>query len=94
MFIVAETSKQHIQKRQEEKGDVGNPLLAQEQAQKVSPEAEKFLRMLQVHNNRAKKSRGEYIQYCGLRERAAREGLNFEELKEQAAKENEALEAQ
>ena len=88
MFIIAETSKQHMQKRQEEnqKGDNEETndtvQVAQDQAQKVSPEAEKFLRMLQVHNSKTGRNRAAYIQYMGLRERAAKEGLDFNELKE------------
>ena len=39
--------------------------------------------MLQVHNTKVKNIREGYTSYCNLRERAEREGLDFEELKEQ-----------
>jgi hypothetical protein len=38
--------------------------------------------MLQVHNSKTGRNRAAYVQYMGLRERAAKEGLDFKELKE------------
>jgi hypothetical protein len=54
-----------------------------ETEEKTESDADKYLRMLQIHNLDTARIRKKYIDYAELREKAAREGIPFEELKKQ-----------
>eukprot|EP00353_Schmidingerella_taraikaensis_P011459 CAMPEP_0185569272 /NCGR_PEP_ID=MMETSP0434-20130131/1947_1 /TAXON_ID=626734 ORGANISM="Favella taraikaensis, Strain Fe Narragansett Bay" /NCGR_SAMPLE_ID=MMETSP0434 /ASSEMBLY_ACC=CAM_ASM_000379 /LENGTH=100 /DNA_ID=CAMNT_0028184009 /DNA_START=828 /DNA_END=1130 /DNA_ORIENTATION=- len=48
----------------------------------MSEEVEKCMRMLQVHNAKVNRIRQGYTDYCSLRQKAAAEGIPFEQYKE------------
>lgn len=57
--------------------------------QPLTEEAERCLRMLQVHNSKVDKIRTGYTTYCELRQQAIQEGITYEELKERLDQEDE-----
>ena len=56
----------------------------------ATPEAEQFLRMLQVHNQKTDKIRKTYGDYCHQRIQAVQEGISFEQLQERLTKQGVA----